>query len=72
MILTLALSHLFCITTGRILDFSNADMAVDQYHRFKVNCKDTFVEFICIFNIKAQVDKFKLFFLFFSFNFIIV
>ncbi|RZS21610.1 hypothetical protein BHM03_00054272 [Ensete ventricosum] len=22
---------------GRILDFSNADMAVDQYHRYKVN-----------------------------------
>ncbi|XP_047148048.1 beta-glucosidase 25-like [Vigna umbellata] len=22
---------------GRIVDFSNADMAVDQYHRFQVN-----------------------------------
>ncbi|URE25922.1 Glycosyl hydrolase family 1 [Musa troglodytarum] len=22
---------------GRILDFSNADVAVDQYHRYKVN-----------------------------------
>jgi hypothetical protein len=30
-------------TTGRILDFSNANTAVDQYHRFKVNYIDTFV-----------------------------
>lgn len=40
LILTCAfnLSHFFYAytTTGRILDFSNADMAVDQYHRFKV------------------------------------
>lgn len=33
------------VTTGRILDFSNADVAVDQYHRFKVHYKDTFVGF---------------------------
>lgn len=63
MILTLALSQ-FCITTGRILDFSNADMAVDQYHRFKVNCKDTFVDFKCIIIVKARVDESKFFFLY--------
>lgn len=27
--------YLYCLA-GRILDFSNADVAVDQYHRFKV------------------------------------
>lgn len=71
MILTLALSQ-FCITTGRILDFSNADMAVDQYHRFKVNCKDTFVDFKCIFIVKAQVEMSPNFSSFPSLNFILV
>ena len=43
--LSFNLSHFFYAytTTGRILDFSNADMAVDQYHRFKVNYIDAFV-----------------------------
>lgn len=37
------LSHFFDMKIGRILDFSNGDMAVDQYHRFQVNQIDTFV-----------------------------
>lgn len=28
--------HLVSNSTGRILDFSNANTAVDQYHRFEV------------------------------------
>lgn len=32
----MANSTVMVILTGRILDFSNADQAVDQYHRFKV------------------------------------
>lgn len=32
--------NMFPVLTGKILDFSNADTAVDQYHRFKVKCRD--------------------------------
>lgn len=31
------LVELIHVSPGRIVDFSNADTAVDQYHRFKVN-----------------------------------
>ena len=36
----------FCylyVIIGRILDFSNADTAVDQYHRFEVNSLEIYI-----------------------------
>jgi hypothetical protein len=47
------------VSTGRVIDFSNADVAVDHYHRYKVNQSMNlyFVYVICSFVGTIIVDR---------------
>ncbi|XP_056695408.1 uncharacterized protein [Spinacia oleracea] len=42
---------------GRILDFSDADVAVDQYHRFKIRRESAHGESVCCNNVRALFDE---------------
>ena len=54
----------FGVLTGRILDFSNADTAVDQYHRFKVNCLSTSKSILKSFNVNYKNNTLPFFYFF--------